>query len=108
LRRLGHKIAIEALELDDYRRVFEGACKAEGIAHDAQAFDRLITHYHQGLGRPMLACYPRDLLHLIVSRARYMGIQAELSPELLDWAWHAYFGNEALIEEATETNRGRP
>ena len=88
--------------------MFEGACKSEGIAHDPRAFDRLVKHYHQGLGRPMLACYPRDLLHLIVSRARYMGIQAELSPELLDWAWHAYFGNEALIEEATETNRGRP
>jgi hypothetical protein len=50
-----------------------------------------------------LACYPRDLLHLVASRARYLGVAAELSPDLLDWAWHGYFGNEALIEAASES-----
>jgi hypothetical protein len=40
-------------------------------------------------------------MHLIASRARYLGVRAELSPDLLDWAWHAYFGNEALIESAS-------
>ena len=54
-------------------------------------------------GRPLLACYPRDLLHLVASRARYLGVAAELSPDLLDWAWHGYFGNEALIEAASES-----
>jgi hypothetical protein len=51
----------------------------------------------------LLACYPRDLLHLIASRAHYLGIAAELSPFLIDWAWHAYFGKEAPSESAHET-----
>jgi hypothetical protein len=98
LRRLGHKIAIEAVSEADYAKIFERACAAEGIVHDASAFAQLMHEYHQRLGRPLLACYPRDLLHLIASRARYLEVPAELSAELLDWAWQAYFGNEALIE----------
>ena len=103
LRRLGHKIAIEPLLPSEYAQVFERACQAEGIAHDAHALQRLLRNYHAVWARPLLACYPRDLMHLIASRARYLGVSAELSPELLDWAWHAYFGNEALIESASET-----
>ena len=102
LRRLGHKIAIEAVSPADYALIFERACAAEGIAHNAQAFHELVYGFHQRHGRPLLACYPRDLLHLIASRARYMEVQAELSDELLGWAWQAYFGNEALIEAASE------
>jgi len=94
LRRLGHKIAIEALARDDYARVFARACDTEGIRHDPGALDRLLDQYHAPLAQPLLACYPRDLLHLIASRARYLGVPAELSPMLLDWAWHAYFGKE--------------
>ena len=105
LRRLGHKIAIEPLPLADYARVFERACEDEGIAHEPQAFQRLLDNYHAIWGRPLLACYPRDLLHLIASRARYLGVPAELAPELLDWAWHTYFGNEALNESASEPGR---
>ena len=102
LRRLGHKIAIEPLLPSEYAQVFERACQAEGIAHDLKALQRLLRDYHAVWGRPLLACYPRDLLHLIASRARYMGVSAELSADLLDWAWHAYFGNEALIESAPD------
>ena len=102
LRRLGHKIAVGAVSTDEYALIFRRACAAEGIAHDAEAFGRLLRDYHGRSGRQLLACYPRDLLHLIASRARFMGVPAELSAELLDWAWQTYFGNEALIEAVPE------
>jgi len=54
-----------------------------------------VDRLHVPQGRPLLACYPRDLLHLIASRARYLAVPPELSPELIDWAWTTYFGNEA-------------
>jgi predicted ATPase with chaperone activity len=91
LRRLGHKIHVEALDAQDYRQVFERACAAEGVPFDAAALDALMGDYHGRTGRPLLACYPRDLLHLIASRAAYLAIEPSLSPELIDWAWHAYF-----------------
>jgi hypothetical protein len=106
LRRLGHKIAIEPLLLDEYREVFDRACIAEGFAAEPAVFQRLVEHYHVPSGRPLLACHPRDLLHLVASRVRYLGVAAHMSPELLDWAWHAYFGNEALNESVPDTGSG--
>ncbi len=103
LRRLGHKIEVKAVSLGEYALIFERACALEGIAYDAEAFNLLISDYHEGHGRALLACYPRDLLHLITSRARFMGVPAQLSPELIDWSWRTYFGNEALIEAASDT-----
>lgn len=102
LRRLGHKIAVGPVALADYARLFERACADEGIRHDGDAFERLVRNYHWLHGRPLLACYPRDLMHLIASRARYLGVEPDLTPDLLDWAWSAYFGNEALIESASQ------
>lgn len=103
LRRLGHKIAVDAVSLTDYALIFERACAEEGIEPDPAAFRLLVQNYHKPYGRPLLACYPRDLLHLIASRARYLGVRAVLSPELIDWAWQAYFANETLIEAVSGT-----
>jgi hypothetical protein len=106
LRRLGHKIAIEPLSPSHYARVFENACRDEGIAHDPAAFNELLRLYQEPQGRELLACYPRDLLHLIASRARYMGVAAELSAPLIDWAWQAYFGKEAPTGSAPANGSG--
>lgn len=103
LRRLGHKIHVAALEMDDYREVFERACKAESVPYRAAAFDSLLSRYHGRTGRPLLACYPRDLLHLIASRCAYLAAPVELTPELLDWAWHAYF---ATVPEPSPPKSG--
>jgi DNA polymerase III delta prime subunit len=105
LRRLGHKIAVDAVSLSEYALIFERACAEFGIDSDPDTFTLLVQGYHRPQGRPLLASYPRDLLHLVASRARYLGVRARLSPELIDWAWQAYFANEALIEAASESGR---
>ena len=94
LRRLGHKIEVAALGLADYRRVFERVCEAEAMVFDAEVFALLCQHYHAASGRGLLACYPRDLLHLIGSRCAYLGVVPQLSPAMLDWAWNAYFATD--------------
>jgi hypothetical protein len=109
LRRLGHKIAVDALSLPDYQLVFERACASEGIAFDNAAFELLVRAYHGSERRPLYACYPRDLLHLIASRSRYLGMPAALAPELIDWAWHAYFADDAHAPAvSTDDVPGRP
>ena len=91
LRRLGHKIRVGAVSLADYRRIFERACDDEDVEFDVDAFDWLLQqHAHER--QPLLACLPRDLLHLLTSHAAYLGEPAQMSPHLLDWAWQAYFG----------------
>ena len=105
LRRLGHKIEIGELSADDYALVFEAACAAEGLDPDPLVFWRLLRHLHPTHARPLMACYPRDLLHLVVSRARFMGQPQVLSCDGIDWAWDVYFGREAPSGSAPETRR---
>lgn len=94
LRRLGHKIAVDAVTPAEYRLIFQRACGDAGVPFDATAFELLLAGYHPRDGRALLACYPRDLLHLIASRATYLGVEPALSAPLLDWAWTAYFGTD--------------
>lgn len=91
LRRLGYKIHIGALNPEQYRSVFEGACRDMGIPFSESAFDYLLRERHAREGKPLLACYPRDLLSQIRDLARYEGRAPELTPGALDWAWHNYF-----------------
>jgi predicted ATPase with chaperone activity len=93
LRRLGHKIKVGHLPETCFRRMFEVACEQQGLAFDPAAYQRLIERGHRRDHKPMLACQPRDLLHLLGCRATYLGLPASLTPELLDWAWSAYYGN---------------
>ena len=97
LRRLGHKIEVGALVPAAYRLVFERACVAEGVPFDAAAFDALLGSYHGVGGRELLACYPRDLLHLIGSRCAYLGQAPTLTSDLIEWAWHAYFATDSAV-----------
>lgn len=92
LRRIGHKIHVGPLDADDYRQLFARACADEGVPHDAAAVDRLLHDFHGARARPPLACHPRDLLRLIVSRARYLEEAPRLDDEALEWAWTACFG----------------
>lgn len=92
LRRLGHKIEVGPLPEPLYRRVFEGACAAEGVAFDPDVYRRVLKKGHYRQQRPLLACNPRDLVHLAASRAAYLGVPATMSTDLLDWAWRTYFG----------------
>ncbi|WP_206047134.1 ATP-binding protein [Noviherbaspirillum denitrificans] len=91
LRRLGYKIHIGALTRDQYREVFLQACADMDIPFSEQAFNYLLQERHEKENRPLLACYPRDLLGQIRDLARYEEAPPALTTEALDWAWHNYF-----------------
>lgn len=98
LRRIGYKIHVGELPLDSYRQVFADVCAEYGVKADATIFDTLIQRYHQPQRRPLLACYPRDLVRQVLDHATYHGRPAELTPDMLDWAWHNYFATRRAIE----------
>jgi len=93
LRRLGYKIHVGAVSEDEYERIFRDVCDERDIAFNARTFAYLLD-MHRRLGRPTFACYPRDLISQVCDRAAYREWPAELSPELIDWAWHSYFAEE--------------
>jgi energy-coupling factor transporter ATP-binding protein EcfA2 len=91
LRRIGYKIHVGPVAEDDYRSIFQSVCAESGIAWNEDAFAWLLHERHTREGRPLLACYPRDLVGQVRDRAAYEGEEASLTPEALDWAWNNYF-----------------
>jgi len=104
LRRLGHKIKVGQLPEPCYRHIFEAACERQRLPFDAAAYQRLLDLGHASNHRPLLACHPRDLLHLAACRASYLGQTPAMTPELLDWAWATYFGSPIASGEGAATD----
>lgn len=100
LRRLGSKLHMGPMSLENYRAVFEGCCLTYGLSSSHAAFDYLICTLHETSGKPLLACYPRDLLSLVSASARYCDAPLEATPEGLLEAWHSYFGSNAGIDRS--------
>lgn len=101
LRRLGYKIHVGPLTETQYEAVLRKSAATLEIGHDPQAFRFLVDGLHRPYGRPLLACYPRDLLSLIVDHARYTGEAPRMTEESLRRAWHSYFAEEERHEPQT-------
>ena len=98
LRRLGSKLHMGPMSLENYRAVFEACCADYGLTTSHAAFDYLLHELHERSGKPLLACYPRDLLSLVSASAEYRDAPREVSTDSLQEAWHSYFGSNAGIE----------
>lgn len=94
LRRIGHKIRFAPLAEAEYRAVFRNVCADYGIPFSEPVFGRLLRDYHAPADKPLLACYPRDLLAQVRDFALYEGVAPTLDAEALDRAWHNYFIEE--------------
>jgi DNA-binding MarR family transcriptional regulator len=93
LRRIGYKIHMGALPLRQYRTVFFDVCEELNVQADGALFDTLLVDFHQKHARPLMACYPRDLVSQAVDYATFRGKPRVLTLELIDWAWHNYFAS---------------
>ncbi len=91
LRRLGYKIYIGELNEEQYATVFKQVCDELAIPFSETAFDHLMRDLHAKEGRPLLACYPRDLLSQVKDYMQFENIPLQLTSEALDWAWKNYF-----------------
>lgn len=98
LRRLGYKILVDEITPEQYQQIFADVCTDFGIAYDQASFNYLLREHHTREGRPLLACYPRDLLAQVRDLARYYQKEPTLDPETLSWAWNNYFTTHAKGE----------
>jgi predicted ATPase with chaperone activity len=91
LRRLAYKVRVGELTEDQYLKVFMQVCKTLNIPFSPPAFERLLRERHEKENKPLLACYPRDILSQLKEYAVYEKREPEMTDELLDWAWDNYF-----------------
>jgi hypothetical protein len=105
LRRIGYKIHVGELPLHQYRQIFDDVCREYSVQGGEAAFDGFMDA-HRVDEKPMLACYPRDIVRQVVDYATYHGQTATLSPKMLDWAWHNYFASRGADRRTTATLDG--
>lgn len=94
LRRLGYKIFIGALDEEEYRAIARQVCVELQVPFSGAGFDYLLRELHYKEEKPLFACIPRDIFGQVRDLARYNGLQPELSPAMLDWAWNNYFARD--------------
>lgn len=92
LRRLGSKLYVGPLTIDDYREVYHRTAADFGLSSTEAVFDFLVQSLHYAGDTPLLACIPRDLLRLVASGVRYHGHAAHVTEEALLIAWQSYYG----------------
>jgi energy-coupling factor transporter ATP-binding protein EcfA2 len=94
LRRFGYKIWLGELSLEQYARLFKNTCDALDIEYVFDAFEWLIRSRHHVTRKPLLACYPRDILGRVHDQALYQKKGAIADVESLERAWNTYFVND--------------
>jgi hypothetical protein len=101
LRRVPNKVLVGDPTPEQYREILMRLCRSMNVAFSDAGFMHLFTQYYQQTRRSLRACHPRDLLRHVVALARYYGVPAELSPQLLDAAAHIYFLGGDLIRDSS-------
>ncbi|BCF98016.1 hypothetical protein PPGU19_025850 [Paraburkholderia sp. PGU19] len=90
-RRLGCKLYVGALDVAEYRAVYQRRCEDLAVVSDDDAFEYLVHHLHMTSGRPLLACYPGDVLRIVLANAKYLDQPPVANATNLLRAWNAYF-----------------
>lgn len=91
LRRIGYRLRLGNPNADQYTEIFERAAEQLGVEMAYPLVERLIAR-HRAEGRPMRGCVPRDLLQRVRDVCRYHGRPFTVNEDLLNTAWHGYFG----------------
>ncbi len=82
LRRMRHKVEINAPSRDIYERIFHAVCKRLGLNYCADAVEFLFERYYT-CGRPTRASDCRDLLETVQSICRFRRIPVQLTRDLI-------------------------
>ena len=82
LRRIRHKVGINAPQKDVYEKIFAGNCKRLGMAYNQEAVDFLYDRYYLR-GRTPRASDCRDLLEIVQSICRYRRQPVHLTRDLI-------------------------
>ncbi|MEM6330656.1 MAG: AAA family ATPase [Planctomycetota bacterium] len=91
LRRIPYKVEVLDPSVDEFRGLFESACRAVGCAYRPEAVDYLVQKHYRPYGRAIRRCHARDLLQQIANYCVYQGRALELRPDYLDRAVAGYF-----------------
>lgn len=107
LRRLGYRARLELPSPAAYVEIFRRAAAARNVTINQACCAHILNNYLIE-DRQMKACEPRDLLDRIADICLFENRVIEVTPELIDVAWHNYFGlSHGFTARAAEPTRTR-
>ncbi|WP_417607576.1 AAA family ATPase [Oceanimonas baumannii] len=91
LRRLGYKLHLSAMPEALYREIWNMNLEKYQLSANESVFRFMIDKLHGGSAKPLIACYPRDILGIARDIMHFNGQAGmPLSEEILDKAWRMY------------------
>lgn len=93
LRRIRHKIEITSPSFEAYREIFRRVCRVRKVQYDEQVFRYLLQEYYVKRNQKLRASHPRDILDQLADIADYLGVDPQMTKEMIDQAAEAYFVN---------------
>ncbi|MBL1378447.1 AAA family ATPase [Zobellella iuensis] len=92
IRRLGYKIHLQAMPDDLYRKVWRMNLDKYQLAAAESLFEFMVSSLHKNSGKPLIACYPRDILGIARDIMHFNGQAGQpLDEAILTQAWDMYF-----------------
>jgi predicted ATPase with chaperone activity len=91
LRRIQTKIRLEAVSPADFREIFRRVCRDAGLEYQPATVDHVMETITRDYAQELRPCFPRDLVHQVLSTARYRQESPRLDNASLDLACRAYF-----------------
>lgn len=91
LRRIKHKIRVDAPTRDLYSVIFKLVCRQRGITYDDAIVDALFRDYYD-VGRTPRSSDPRDLIEMAHSICRFHDQPLVLTQELIRECGRRFFG----------------
>lgn len=91
LRRIGHKIRFETLNVQEYSAIWAQVCSGHNIPFEQHVVDYVIDQYHRPTNTDLLPCHPRDLVGSALDYIDFMQLPRQLDTHSIDMAWKTNF-----------------
>ena len=91
LRRIQTKIRLDAVSPADFHEIFRRVCRDVELEYQPVMVDHVMETITRDFGQELRPCFPRDIVHLVCSTARYRQEKPRLDDESLSLACRAYF-----------------
>ncbi|WP_107852494.1 AAA family ATPase [Oceanimonas marisflavi] len=91
LRRLGYKLHLREMPEELYRQVWNMNLEKYQLSANELLFRFMVDSLHKGSDKPLIACYPRDILGIARDIMHFNGQAGmPLNKEIIAKAWNMY------------------
>ena len=91
LRRIQMKVEVSSPDEKMFYQIMAQMCQHYKVRFDKAGFMHLLQKWYRDAHRSLQSVHPRDILKTLLAITEYVGIPAEMTPELLDEACISYF-----------------